>query len=577
MSASARKKARISPPHISEGTTATETLYADLHQLSGILPTPTTPHRRAASAGPTSGGRPTPNIVIRTPGTAARTPRGGPTRHTSARRNAPTTPHAIRALRERANAARTPGLHRRRSGRVQRETPRDMLRDLSRVLARDTRPVQPSPQDRRSSRNAALDLPDVEDGPELVAPRLSMPLGDMYDDDSFHDAPPRRSLLPYLPNDVDNGTVQSLEFGRRALSEDPRMMYGTRLSERFADLNELGIEGEEYEIDGTFINRRPGLDGEELLQEDIEGMDDTTTEMRALTGRRDGRMSDVNLGVFGEVDDEDDEPTFRFTIPQRIQAPMQDERLEDLQEEPEEEPQEEVEEELEEEPQEELEEEPPEEQSEEEGGADAGLDGNVDSDEELPAPVEDPTGGIEITGWESDQEADGDADLQAYREEVSAMDRSLQTQSPERSTDHDQRPRKLRKEIKTSRIGLDYSSFNAATVKRLANGFAKSHSKTKISKDTLAALVQSTDWFFEQMGEDLKAFADHGGRKMIEESDVIAIMKRSRQITSNSTPFSLAQKMLPRELLQELRMEPAPKLKRQKRKRMERIEEEEAD
>jgi hypothetical protein len=33
--------------------------------------------------------------------------------------------------------------------------------------------------------------------------------------------------------------------------------------------------------------------------------------------------------------------------------------------------------------------------------------------------------------------------------------------------------------------------------------------------------------------------------------------------------------MLPRELLQELRMEPVPKLKRQKRKRMETVEEEE--
>jgi hypothetical protein len=51
---------------------------------------------------------------------------------------------------------------------------------------------------------------------------------------------------------------------------------------------------------------------------------------------------------------------------------------------------------------------------------------------------------------------------------------------------------------------------------------------------------------------------------------------RQRLLTKNTTSFSLAEKMLPRELLQELRMEPV-KLKRQKRKRMEPIEEEEEE
>lgn len=115
MSESGHKKQRLSPA---------AALIADMRAE------PTTPYRRAISAGPTPGTRKTP--TFRTPGTA-RTPRGGPaTRPISARRVAPTTPHAIRALRERANAARTPGNNRRRSGRVQRETPRDLLRNLSR-------------------------------------------------------------------------------------------------------------------------------------------------------------------------------------------------------------------------------------------------------------------------------------------------------------------------------------------------------------------------------------------------------------------------------------------------------------
>lgn len=87
-----------------------------------------------------------------------------------------------------------------------------------------------------------------------------MPLNNMYDDDSFHEAPPRQSLLPDLPGDADNHTIQSLEAGRRAVSEDLHTRFSTRFSDRFADLNELGIDAaSEFEIDGPFINRRPAV------------------------------------------------------------------------------------------------------------------------------------------------------------------------------------------------------------------------------------------------------------------------------------------------------------------------------
>jgi len=50
---------------------------------------------------------------------------------------------------------------------------------------------------------------------------------------------------------------------------------------------------------------------------------------------------------------------------------------------------------------------------------------------------------------------------------------------------------------------------------------------------------------------------------------------RTRKTSSNITSFSLAQKMLPRELLQQVRMEPQPKLRGQKRKRLATVQEEE--
>ncbi|KAF2109736.1 centromere kinetochore component CENP-T-domain-containing protein, partial [Lophiotrema nucula] len=475
---------------------------------SNVAPRPITPYRRASSAGPTPGSQRTPTIAIRTPGGASRTPRGGQgARPTSARRAAPTTPHAIRALRERANAARTPGRNRRRSGRVQRETPRDTLRDLSRILARNTRAVEPSPLVQEPDpRIPALD--DFEDDADPVAPRLSLALGDMYDDDSFHETlpPPRRSLLPDLPDDADTGTINSLEFGRRALSEDPRMMFGGRVSDRFAEFNELGIaeeEEEEYEIDGTFIRRRDTIGPDQLLQDVTNGdLDNTTTEIRALTGRRDGRRSDV----FAD-DDEPGEPTFQFMIPQRLQATT--------------------------------------------APLDAGLDENADEDNLIPATIEDDieksfadidhqivvddendldetAADAQITGWESDDAGvDDDPTLKSYREEPSAIDRSLRTHSPGHTGTAQARARRQRRELKLSRFGHEYPSFNAATVKNLASSFARSQgTKGKIGKDTLDALVQTTDWFFEQIGEDLAAYSQHAGRKMIDEDDVIALMKR---------------------------------------------------
>lgn len=323
-----------------------------------------------------------------------------------------------------------------------------------------------------------------------------MPLDDMYDDDSIHEAPPRQSLLPELPADGDTATIQSLEIGRRALSEDPRMMFTTRLSERFADLNELGVDGEEFEMDGAFINRRADTDADQLLQDAIdEALDNTTTEIQALTGQRVRRTSDVDLGIFGEMD-EPDEPTFRFNIPQHIRLPP-------------------------------VREETQEETPAVEGDRDditpeivqEGYENEDDAADATPAAA-----GSEHLQWDSDHDDD---DVQAYREEPSAIDRSLQTGSPEHRTAAPLRPGRQRKERHISRHGIEYPEFPTAVLKRLVAGFAKSQgSKPKINKDTLAAIRQATEWYFEQVGEDLAAYAQHGGRKIIEEKDVVTLMKR---------------------------------------------------
>jgi histone H3/H4 len=144
-----------------------------------------------------------------------------------------------------------------------------------------------------------------------------------------------------------------------------------------------------------------------------------------------------------------------------------------------------------------------------------------------------------------------------------------------------------RKKNRISRHGIEYPSLPPAFVKRVAQTALQSSglSNPRISADTLTALTQASDWFFEQLGDDLGAYANHAKRKTVEESDVVTLMRRfvypglsipipfpgsmlnisyrQRQIDSTSTMFSLAQKHLPRELLQELRMPvPQPTKKR---------------
>ena len=71
-------------------------------------------------------------------------------------------------------------------------------------------------------------------------------------------------------------------------------------------------------------------------------------------------------------------------------------------------------------------------------------------------------------------------------------------------------------------------SLSAGTVKKLAASFVRSSStqKSKINKETLGPIMQASDWFFEQIGNDLGAYAEHAGRKTIDDTDVIMLMKR---------------------------------------------------
>jgi histone H3/H4 len=85
-----------------------------------------------------------------------------------------------------------------------------------------------------------------------------------------------------------------------------------------------------------------------------------------------------------------------------------------------------------------------------------------------------------------------------------------------------------KKRVKVSKHGIQYPSLPTGVVKKLATTYARTsgNGKAKISKETMDAIMQATDWFFEQVSDDLGAYAEHAGRKTIEESDIITLMGR---------------------------------------------------
>lgn len=230
-----------------------------------------TPGRRAMSAE-----APPSRRSIRTPGSnrggnPQQQQRQGGLSASGRKVNAATTPHgraAIRALDSRRAAIFTPHRDRRRSGaRAQRETPRDDLRGLSRLLARATKPIPSSSSPGTTVKSegpasGALFEDDDDDLPR--APRLSLPIDVDDDDDDLH--PHRSAGL-----EDENFTMQSIEMPRRALSEQPGSrfsMASVRVSDFYAA---NALRSDDVGIDSAFFPPRHAIDedGLALAQEDV--------------------------------------------------------------------------------------------------------------------------------------------------------------------------------------------------------------------------------------------------------------------------------------------------------------------
>lgn len=114
-----------------------------------------------------------------------------------------------------------------------------------------------------------------------------------------------------------------------------------------------------------------------------------------------------------------------------------------------------------------------------------------------------------------------------------------------------------RKKLRLTTKGNTVPTLPSSLIKRVAIDSMTRPGKRRptIARDSLVALEQATEWFFEQVGEDLEAYSDHAKRrKRIEDADVVALMKRQRMIGRGQGIEDLAQELLPEEALIDLHL-----------------------
>ncbi|KAJ5219877.1 hypothetical protein N7468_009081 [Penicillium chermesinum] len=376
---------------------------------------------------------------------------------------APATPYGLRARQQRA--ANTPARERRKSGRAQRETTFDILRNLGRALAPVSKPIQSSPQEEPQPVEESVDeIDELDNEPEIERPRLSLPFqgADDASDETSPKSPPRLSLQ-FNEEDL------TVEYPRRALPDRDRERL-SMLSPGVGRISDFG---------GTQI------------QSDSDGGDET-----GVISERAADETLISGGDFDRGGETEDLGRFNFdfNFPSPVAAtfddPMDDEQF----------------------------------------GETEGFElsaGNLEPAPRSPSSDDDDAGG------------DFGFGLRTSRSAV------CQSEPGEK---------------KLSRYGIPVPNLPAGVVKKMATRFARTGagSKAKLNKAAMAAIEQASSWFFEQASNDLAAYSKHAGRKTIDESDVTTLMRRQRQTNNTVTVFSLAQKYLPKELQQDMRLAMPP-------------------
>lgn len=269
-----------------------------------------------------------------------------------------------------------------------------------------------------------------------------MNLNDLDDEDDL-----RSMRFSAPPEDLDS-THHSVEFGRRAFSEQPeRSSLGARLSDRFEDFL---VEGQS-DIGEETVGEMSMMTAEDSMIGHMRGNEDDREEIESL----DEEEGDVTMRT--ELELEGDESFFLGNANDMDSGedPMRPE-------------------------------------------TDYGNDPDSDSDESPPEPT-------------------------ARETALSRIGAGFEIKPIPAKVEPPRKGAANRKVLPLSRHGHPVPQFPRSVIKKMAQNFCGG---ALISNETLNAIVAASESFFEQISEDLAVYAGHAGRKTIEDSDVVQLLKR---------------------------------------------------
>ena len=112
-----------------------------------------------------------------------------------------------------------------------------------------------------------------------------------------------------------------------------------------------------------------------------------------------------------------------------------------------------------------------------------------------------------------------------------------------------------RRTVKMTKHGTLVPALPSSLIKKIATEVQVRNGgrKPAFGPDHTKALEQATEWFFEQVGEDLAAYSTHGRRKRrIDGSDVLLLMRRQRTGQGTAELRELAKDWLPKDVFKTL-------------------------
>ena len=118
-----------------------------------------------------------------------------------------------------------------------------------------------------------------------------------------------------------------------------------------------------------------------------------------------------------------------------------------------------------------------------------------------------------------------------------------------------------KKKLKMNQRGNLVPALPCSLIKRIVHDSQEKAGKRKTSlgKEHMQALEQATEWFFEQVSEDVEAYSQHGRRKKrVSEGDVLLLMRRQRLVRQPGELHELAKQWLPREVVNEMDLPERP-------------------